>query len=51
MTGDALARDVEIHPVRDMAAPSNSIFAPIMLKLRTTQAMVELRSLNATIPP
>jgi len=33
------------------AAPSNSIFAPNMEKLRTTQAMFEVRSLNVTIPP
>jgi hypothetical protein len=32
-------------------ACSNSIFAQNMLKLRTTQAIVELRALNATIPP
>jgi hypothetical protein len=31
------------------AAHSNSIFAPYMLKLRTTQAIVELRPLTAVI--
>lgn len=30
---------------------SSSILAPSRLKLRTTQATVELRALNATIPP
>jgi hypothetical protein len=34
-----------------MAEFSNSIFAPRWLKLRTTQSSVELRALNATIPP
>jgi hypothetical protein len=51
MTGDAPALDFEIHLVRDTGGALKLDLCPIMLKLRTTQAMVEARSLNATIPP
>jgi hypothetical protein len=56
----AVLADIGEHQARFIAlrqtsgkrtACSNSIFAQNMLKLRTTQAIVELRALNATIPP